>query len=59
MLATVAHGVEFEMPVIINNMHSNDGHVHYFIQSVWGHLNSSARGLKHTACDGAHYYTMC
>lgn len=41
------------MPFIINNMHSNDGHVHYFIQSVWVHLNSSTQGLKHTDSEGA------
>jgi len=40
------------MPYIINNMHSNDGHVHYFIQCVWGHLNSSTQGLKHTGSEG-------
>jgi hypothetical protein len=43
------------MPVIINNMHSNGGHVHYFLQSVLGgHLNSSTQGLKHhTHSEGA------
>jgi hypothetical protein len=46
-------GVGFEMPVI-NNMHSNGGHVHYVIHDVWGHLNSSTQGLKHhTHCEGA------
>jgi len=49
----LTHGVRFEMPFIINNMHSNDGHVHYFIQSVWVHLNSSTQGLKHTDSEGA------
>jgi hypothetical protein len=42
-----------EMPFIINNMHSNDGLVNYFIQIVGGHLNPSTQGLKLTDSEGA------
>ena len=35
-------------------MHSDGGHVHYFLQGVCGHLKSSREGLKHhTHSEGA------